>query len=61
MGKRAPWSLRFNFLCIASLHSRSFEIMAYYDALGPTPSTDNIYLFCFTGSLYNDCSFNMYL
>ncbi|XP_046523831.1 2'-5'-oligoadenylate synthase 3-like isoform X2 [Equus quagga] len=38
MGKRAPLSLRFNFLCTGSLHSHSFEIMAYYDVLGPTPS-----------------------
>nr|XP_045368464.1 2'-5'-oligoadenylate synthase 3-like isoform X2 [Camelus bactrianus] len=40
MGKRTPLSLRFNFLCTESLHSHSFEIMAYYDVLGPTPSTD---------------------
>nr|XP_008534055.1 PREDICTED: 2'-5'-oligoadenylate synthase 1-like [Equus przewalskii] len=40
MGKRAPLSLRFNFLCTGSLHSHSFEIMAYYDVLGPTPSAD---------------------
>ncbi|XP_060057178.1 2'-5'-oligoadenylate synthase 1-like [Erinaceus europaeus] len=40
MGKKAPLSLRFNFLCTESLHSHSVEIMAYYDVLGPTPSTD---------------------
>ncbi|XP_059772804.1 2'-5'-oligoadenylate synthase 1A-like [Balaenoptera ricei] len=40
MGKRTPLSLRFNFLCTKSLHCHSFEIMAYYDVLGPTPSTD---------------------
>ncbi|XP_014652483.1 PREDICTED: uncharacterized protein LOC101396680 isoform X2 [Ceratotherium simum simum] len=51
MGKRAPLSLRFNFLWTESLHSHSFEIMAYYDVLGPTPSTGKTYLFCFPGSL----------
>lgn len=61
MGKRAPLSLRFNFLCTGSLHSHSFEIMAYYDVLGPTPSAGKTYLFCFTGSLSNGCSFNTYL
>lgn len=40
MGKRTSLSLRFNYLCTESLHSHSFEIMAYYDVLGPTPSTD---------------------
>ncbi|XDB51731.1 hypothetical protein ABFV05_005347 [Capra hircus] len=40
MGKRTPLSLRFSFLCTESLHSHSCEIMAYYDILGPTPSTD---------------------
>ncbi|XP_020731123.2 2'-5'-oligoadenylate synthase 1-like isoform X2 [Odocoileus virginianus] len=40
MGRRTPLSLRFSFLCTESLHSHSVEIMAYYDVLGPTPSTD---------------------
>lgn len=40
MGRRTPLSLRFSFLCTGSLHSHSFEIIAYYDVLGPTPSTD---------------------
>ncbi|XP_032191570.1 2'-5'-oligoadenylate synthase 3-like isoform X3 [Mustela erminea] len=40
MGKRAPLSLRFNFVCTEGLHSHSFEIMAYWDILGPVPSTD---------------------
>ncbi|XP_075864319.1 2'-5'-oligoadenylate synthase 1-like [Microcebus murinus] len=40
MKKRTSLSLRFNFLCIESLHSHSFEIMAYYDVLGPAPSKD---------------------
>ncbi|XP_043320201.1 2'-5'-oligoadenylate synthase 3-like isoform X1 [Cervus canadensis] len=40
MGRRTRLSLRFSFLCTESLHSHSFEIMAYYDVLGPTPSTD---------------------
>ncbi|XP_071065255.1 zinc finger and BTB domain-containing protein 16-A-like [Dasypus novemcinctus] len=47
MGKRTPLSLGFNFLCIESSHSHSFEIVAYYDVLGPTPSTGKISLFCF--------------
>ncbi|KAG8511615.1 2'-5'-oligoadenylate synthase 1, partial [Galemys pyrenaicus] len=42
MGKGASLSLRFNFLCSGSLHSHSFEIMTYYDILGPTPSTGAI-------------------
>ncbi|MXQ87877.1 hypothetical protein E5288_WYG015324 [Bos mutus] len=47
MGKRTPLSLRFSFLCTESLHSHSFEIMAYYDILGPTPSTDlKLHLYC---------------
>ena len=51
MGKRTPLSLRFSFLCTESLHSHSFEIMAYYDVLGPTPSTGKVYLFGFTRNL----------
>ncbi|XP_035936876.2 2'-5'-oligoadenylate synthase 1-like [Halichoerus grypus] len=39
MGKRAPLSLRFNFVCTEGLHRHSFEIMAYCDVLGPAPST----------------------
>ncbi|XP_012577208.1 PREDICTED: 2'-5'-oligoadenylate synthase 1A-like [Condylura cristata] len=42
MGKRASLSLRFNFLCSGNLHSHSFEIMTYYDILGPKPSTGEI-------------------
>ncbi|EFB25899.1 hypothetical protein PANDA_008322 [Ailuropoda melanoleuca] len=40
MGKRAPLSLRFSFVCTEGLHRHSFEIMAYCDILGPAPSTD---------------------
>lgn len=51
MGKRAPLSLRFNFICMEGLHRHSFEIMAYCDVLGPAPSTGKMYFSCFTGSL----------
>ncbi|XP_044889895.1 2'-5'-oligoadenylate synthase 3-like isoform X1 [Felis catus] len=45
MGKRAPLSLRFNFLCTEGLHNHSFEIMACYDVLGHAPSTDLKHLY----------------
>lgn len=45
MGKRAPLSLRFNFLCTEGLHNHSFEIMACYDVLGHAPSTGKVYFF----------------
>lgn len=51
MGKRAPLSLRFSFVCTEGLHRHSFEIMAYCDILGPAPSTGKMHLSYFTGSL----------